>query len=67
MRDPNEKEHLIPDLKVSANVRDIFKWFREGLNLKEIANKLNSLEIKHLVLIKTVLKELKNGIMILLS
>ena len=46
MRDPNEKGHLIPDPKVADNVRNIFKWFSNGLNLKEIADKLNTLEIE---------------------
>ncbi len=46
MRDPNDKGHLIPDLKVCDNVRNIFKWFSEVLNLKEIADKLNNLGIE---------------------
>ncbi len=45
IRDPNDKGHLIPDPKVSSNVRNIFMWFKEGFNLKEIADKLNSLGI----------------------
>lgn len=46
MRDPNDKGHLIPDPNVCDNVRNIFKWFSDGLNLKEIAEKLNNLGIE---------------------
>ncbi len=46
MRDPNDKGHLIPDPEVADNVINIFKWFAEGLNLKEIAEKLNGLGIE---------------------
>ena len=46
MRDPTKKGHLIPDPEVADNVRNIFKWFSNGLNLKEIADKLNILGIE---------------------
>ena len=45
MRDPEDKGHLIPDPETADNVRNIFKWFSSGLNLTEIADKLNSLDI----------------------
>lgn len=44
-RDPEDKGHLIPDPETADNVRNIFKWFSEGLNLTEIAKRLNDMGI----------------------
>ena len=42
MRDPNDKGHLIPNPETAPIVKDIFKWFSDGMSLTDIANILNS-------------------------
>ncbi len=59
IRDSNNKEHLIPNQKVVDNVRNMFRWFSEGLNLKEIANKLNGLEIETPITYKNIPKRIE--------
>lgn len=40
-KDPNNKNHLMIDEEVADNVRNIFKWFLEGLPKLSIAYRLN--------------------------
>lgn len=40
-KDPETKDHLIIDTDVACNVKDIFKWYRQGKSLENIAGWLN--------------------------
>lgn len=40
-KDPETKGHLIIDTDVACNVKDIFKWYRQGKSLGNIAGWLN--------------------------
>lgn len=44
-KDPETKGHLIIDPDVACNVKDIFKWYRQGKSLGSIAGQLNKEEI----------------------
>lgn len=45
LQDPDDKHHLIVDLKVANVIKDIFKWYIEGYGTTKIAQKLNELGI----------------------
>lgn len=45
MKDPNDKNHLVPDPEVADVVRDIFQWYVEGYSIIGITKKLNDLGI----------------------
>ena len=45
MRDPEDKEHLIPNPETAPIVKKIFKWRADGIGPTEIANRLNKLHV----------------------
>jgi len=44
-KDPEKKGHLIIDTDTACNVKDIFRWYRQGESLGGIAGQLNKKEI----------------------
>ena len=45
MKDPEDRNHLVPDPEAAEVVRDIFQWFVDGLSMIGIAKKLNGMHI----------------------
>lgn len=39
-KDPNDKNHLLVDEEAAAVVRNIFRWYADGVGVKEIVRKL---------------------------
>ena len=46
MRDPEDKEHLIPNPETAPVVKNIFKWRADGIGPTEIANRLNKAKVQ---------------------
>lgn len=45
LKDPEDKNKLLIDTEVADNVRNIFKWYAEGMSKLGLVRKLNSLHI----------------------
>lgn len=45
MRDPDDKGHLIPNPDTAQTVRDIFKWYSDGIGISDIVTRLNDANI----------------------